>query len=67
MISFNKFKSLPKTEKIRSVCDSVNTNYEGNIIPLIDHVTNAYDSTEFAKAFKRLKEHAASLNYVYGN
>lgn len=63
MIPFNKFKSLPTTDKIQTVCDDVNTRYEGNIKPLIDHTVNAYDSKEFSQAYKRVKEHAASLNY----
>ncbi len=63
MISFQTFKGMPKDEKIQSVCESVNVSYEGNIKPLIDHTVNAYDSKEFSQAYKRVKEHAASLNY----
>lgn len=67
MISFQVFKRLATKDKVQSVCESVNVSYEGNIKPLIDHTVNANDSTEFSKAFKRLKEHAASVKYVHGN
>lgn len=67
MISFNNFRSLQHTDKIQSICDSVEVSYEGSFQPLINDIVNAWNSTEFAKAFKRVKEHAASVKYVHGN